>query len=789
MRVRQGLTIPFLVLLATNCAVTALADLDAVSPGPPLTNSKRFLVHLKVATSPEGSLPNSDAVARQRRAIGAAKAAIRTALAGRPHRVMREYHALPLLAIEGGTDVLAVLGPMVTTVYPDHLFRVSLPESVPLVRANQAWVQGFDGSGSVVAVLDTGVDKLHPFLAGKVISEACYTGNASCPNGTDTQLGPGAGVSCTFAGACQHGTHVAGIAAGSGATFSGVAKGSQIMAIQVYSKFTGTACDGAGEDPCALAYTSDLIAAMEHVYELRNLYRIAAVNMSLGGDVYTSTSQCDADNVPTKAIIDTLRSVGIATVIAAGNNGASTGITAPGCISSAISVGSTTKSDTISSFSNSASFLSVLAPGSSILSSVPGGGFAVFSGTSMATPHVAGAWAVVKQKSPQASVAAVLDALVTTGALLTDPRNGITKPRIDVAGAVALVAGQGAASLTVNGSSAGITVGGGAVITVGVQNAPGSPTDCITLDFLDFHGFDGVHHQFFTWVTGSTMTTSFAMPTAPGVYAARYWQGCAMQLAISPTVTVQNAVAASLTVNGSSAPITVAADSTITVIAANLAANDSNIVALFATGTANSQSLTWVYLTGNQTMRSGALDRGDDELWAAYHRNVRSTGAALGLGDRVCDRRHEPHRYGARWQRGYVSRQWQQCGDHRWGWSGHHRGGAERAGLPDGLHHPRFPRFSRVRWGAPSVLYVGHGQHDDHCRSRCHPPPACTQPATGKAAPCNWQSAQRSPCNDNSKGLSSWLRNDYASYSFCYYYPSRLSRGRRMWPNPLDRSP
>src|SRR5439155_26172605 len=64
--------------------------------------------------------------------------------------------------------------------------------------------------------------------------------------------------------------------------------------------------------------------------------------------------------------------------------------------------------------------------------------------------------------------------------------------------------GQGP-SLTINGSSAPLTLAGGTTVTLQAQNAPGSPTDCITLDFLDFRGFDGVHHQFFTWVTGSTM--------------------------------------------------------------------------------------------------------------------------------------------------------------------------------------------------------------------------------------------------------------------------------------------
>jgi parallel beta helix pectate lyase-like protein len=93
-------------------------------------------------------------------------------------------------------------------------------------------------------------------------------------------------------------------------------------------------------------------------------------------------------------------------------------------------------------------------------------------------------------------------------------------------------------TLTVNGSSSPITVPGGAPVSVVVQNGPGTTNDCVTLDLIDFAGFDGIHHQFFTWVTGSTMTLSFAMPTAPGVYVVRYWQGCATQLGASPTVTV-----------------------------------------------------------------------------------------------------------------------------------------------------------------------------------------------------------------------------------------------------------
>jgi subtilisin family serine protease len=78
-----------------------------------------------------------------------------------------------------------------------------------------------------VAVLDTGVDKTHPFLSGKVVEEACYSAGGNCPNGATSEVGSGAGVQCTYAAAaCRHGTHVAGIAAGQGSSFSGVARGS-----------------------------------------------------------------------------------------------------------------------------------------------------------------------------------------------------------------------------------------------------------------------------------------------------------------------------------------------------------------------------------------------------------------------------------------------------------------------------------------------------------------------------------------------------------------------------------
>jgi hypothetical protein len=163
---------------------------------------------------------------------------------------------------------------------------------------------------------------------------------------------------------------------------------------------------------------------------LRNQYTFAAVNLSVGAAKFTSP--CDEQEAARKAAIDNLRSMGIATIAASGNEGFTDGINAPACISTAVSVGSTTKADIVSSFSNSASFLSLLAPGQSITSSVPGGAFLTGSGTSFAVPHVAGAWAVLKQKKPTATVTEVLNALTSTGLPITDPKNGIATPRIRV---------------------------------------------------------------------------------------------------------------------------------------------------------------------------------------------------------------------------------------------------------------------------------------------------------------------------------------------------------------------
>jgi subtilisin family serine protease len=300
------------------------------------------------------------------------------------------------------------------------------------------------GNGQAVAVLDTGVDRNHPFLAGRVVDEGCFSSNSPtfgastvCPNGQTNQTGPGAAAPCGVIG-CNHGTHVAGIAAGRGNAFSGVAPDANIVAVQVFSRFDDSAggpqtCANSGRaSPCTLTFTSDQIRGLQHVRTIAASRAVAAANMSLGGG--RNTTSCDSDS--RKAVIDQLRTDGVATVIASGNDGFTDAVGAPGCISTAVTVGSTTKSDVVSSFSNSASMVDLLAPGSSINSSVPGTGFAIFNGTSMATPHVAGAFAALRSAVPGASVGAIEVALASTGVPITDARNGLVRQRINVLAAL-----------------------------------------------------------------------------------------------------------------------------------------------------------------------------------------------------------------------------------------------------------------------------------------------------------------------------------------------------------------
>jgi subtilisin family serine protease len=283
------------------------------------------------------------------------------------------------------------------------------------------WEIGARGAGQAVAILDTGVDSAHPFLAGRVVSEACFSTTSPangattlCPNGQASQTGAGAGRPCREAG-CEHGTHVAGIAAGRGEDFSGMAPDADLIAIQVFSRFSGAQCGGG---TCIASFTSDQIRALDFVLQLSQTRAVASANMSLGGG--RSGAACDND--PTKPVIDQLRAAGIATVIASGNDGFRDAVSFPGCISSAVTVGATDKQDRLAPFSNCGPQVDLHAPGVNINSSLPGGRFGQLSGTSMATPHVAGAFAALRSRASSQGAEQIEAALRSSGLNTGGPR-------------------------------------------------------------------------------------------------------------------------------------------------------------------------------------------------------------------------------------------------------------------------------------------------------------------------------------------------------------------------------
>lgn len=343
---------------------------------------------------------------------------------------LRDFPLLDTGAATVAPEVLAALIEETNTqrIELDLLHRPTLAFSVPLVGADVLHAIENEGDGFAVAVLDTGIDHTHPVFAGRILEEACFSSEEQCPNGRRTQAGVGAAAPCAVSG-CGHGTHVAGIAVGDdpGGMLTGVAPGASVIAIQIFSEVDG--------EPGA--YSSDILAGMQHVLALSDIYPIASVNLSFGSGEYTS--HCDSARAMFSAV-SRLRDVGIATVAASGNDALTDSVSLPACLSNVISVGSTNDDDRVSSFSNASSNLSMLAPGRSIRSAAVGGGSIFSSGTSMAAPHVAGAIALLREAYPNATVGEMENALLLSGQPVLDDRNGITYPRLRVDEAHTLLA-------------------------------------------------------------------------------------------------------------------------------------------------------------------------------------------------------------------------------------------------------------------------------------------------------------------------------------------------------------
>ncbi|MCJ7695031.1 MAG: S8 family serine peptidase, partial [Anaerolineaceae bacterium] len=289
-------------------------------------------------------------------------------------------------------------------IYPDYEMKAELSESVPLIGAPEMWElttpggTPITGVDKLVAIVDSGIDYTHPDLGG------CFGPGCKVIDGYDF-----VNLDSDPFDDFGHGTHVAGIVAANG-ILKGVAPDALLLSYKVLDE------NGSGN-------ASDVISAIE----MAVLAHADIINISLGGPGNPDDPLCQSVELATE--------MGTVVVVSSGNRGPNyASIDSPGVAEKAITVGASTKTDGIASFSSRGPVTDpemvlkpdILAPGQSILSTVPVDGilgspstYKVLNGTSMAAPHVAGAAALLRQMypswSPKVVKAVLMDSALSLG--------------------------------------------------------------------------------------------------------------------------------------------------------------------------------------------------------------------------------------------------------------------------------------------------------------------------------------------------------------------------------------
>ncbi|MFD7206183.1 S8 family serine peptidase [Streptomyces sp. NPDC059893] len=341
----------------------------------------------------------------------AARTALRTTGGAAVQRRLTSIDADAISAPANGTSVLwsaltdssahaagRTAAPGIASIWLDAVVQASLDKSVPQIGGPEAWAAGYDGTGTRIAVLDTGIDTTHPDLAGKVAAEHNFSDSPT----TDDRFG--------------HGTHVASIAAGTGAKSAGKYKGVAPGARLLDAKVLGDSGQGG---------MSEIIAGMEWAVA----QNADVANLSLGA--YDSP-----ETDPMEEAVDRLSAQSKTLfVVAAGNNGelGAKTISTPGSAQAALTVGAVDKQEVLAPFSSTGPRVGddgikpdLTAPGVDIGAAAAhdsfmagaatpvADGYIALSGTSMATPHVAGAAALLAQQHPDWSGDDIKQALVAS---------------------------------------------------------------------------------------------------------------------------------------------------------------------------------------------------------------------------------------------------------------------------------------------------------------------------------------------------------------------------------------
>ncbi|MCS7260184.1 MAG: S8 family peptidase [Anaerolineae bacterium] len=295
--------------------------------------------------------------------------------------IRRQYRLVSATVLELPAAHLDVLmqDDTVEYIWPDLPVHTCLDVSVPRIRAPQVWNLGLRGEGMRIAILDTGIDPQHPDFAGRIAAMTSFVGG----DGSDDN---------------GHGTHVAGIAAGSGAASNGRFRGVAPAASLYIAKVLDSNGDG---------LMSNVMAGIEWAVA----HNVHVINLSLGGD-----TPGDGSDALSTLCDQVVRQLGIVICVAAGNHGpANSTIGAPGVARRVITVGAVDDTDHVASFSSRGPTLDgrlkpdIVFPGTGIVSARATNArvgrpiqphYAELSGTSMATPHATGAVALLLQANP-----------------------------------------------------------------------------------------------------------------------------------------------------------------------------------------------------------------------------------------------------------------------------------------------------------------------------------------------------------------------------------------------------
>jgi len=375
---------------ATTAAVLAAPGPAQAAPAPAARSGYVVVLDSAVAA------PDILAHEQTRRLGGALGHVYRYALKG----YSAELTASAAAALRADRSVAAVVPDS-----PVHVAAQTLPTGINRVDGELSSTVSGDGSGAVnvdVAIIDTGVDVDHPDLN--------VVGGTNCIGGSSFDDDNG------------HGTHVAGIVAAKDDTNGvvGVAPGARLWAVKVLSSA------GSGT-------ISQIICGIDWVTARASTIEVA--NMSLGGQsIFGAFSGCSSSFDPMHPAICRSVSAGVTYAVAAGNSAMDANTFIPATYSQVITVSALADfnglpgggaaatcrpdvDDTFADFSNFGADIDLIAPGVCILSSYAGGGYNTLSGTSMASPHVAGAAALYKSTHPTATPADVRTALINAGNL------------------------------------------------------------------------------------------------------------------------------------------------------------------------------------------------------------------------------------------------------------------------------------------------------------------------------------------------------------------------------------